>query len=161
MKILNFASSKTGTIPLKAIAVGWLLLSLVGFVDAAYLTIEHFRGDGLVCGPFWDCDVVTTSKYSEIGGIPLALSGALYYLVIFLLTVAYFDTKKDRLLLIIAPLTVFGFLASLFLVYLQVFVIHALCFYCMISALTSTGLFAFAVIYIRKRSQANNTDQGV
>lgn len=139
--------------PLKIIAVGWLLLSLAGFVAATYLAIQHYRGDGLVCGPFWDCDVVTTSQYAEIKGIPIALGGTLYYLIIFLLTVAYFDTKKDRLLTIIAPLTVFGFLSSLVLVYLQVFVIHALCFYCMISALSSIGLFAFAVIYFfgRKR----------
>jgi len=128
-------------------------LSLAGFVDAAYLTIQHFRGAGLVCGPFWDCDVVTTSRYSEIGGIPLALLGAAYYVALFLLTIAYFDTKRDRFLAIIAPLTVIGFLASLVLVYLQVFVIHALCFYCMISAASSMGLFVLAVGYYHGRRE--------
>jgi len=135
------------TISHRATAIGWLLMSLAGFVDATYLTIHHFRGAGLICGPFWDCDGVTTSRYSEIAGVPLALAGALYYLAIFLLTVAYFDTKKERFLRIVAPLTVLGLLASLVLVYLQLFVIHAVCLYCMISAVSSMGLFVLAVLY--------------
>jgi uncharacterized membrane protein len=88
-----------------------------------------------------------TSKYAVIGGIPLALLGSLYYLAIFLLTVAYYDRKHLYILSIIARLTTLGFLVSLILIYLQAFIIRAFCFYCLLSALTSTGLFMLALIY--------------
>jgi len=134
-------------IPTRPIAAGFLLLSLVGFVDATYLTIYHLRGGGLECGPIWDCDEAAASEYSEILNVPIALVGAVYYLTILLLTVGYLDTGKNRFLRIIAPLTGLGLLASLVLVGLQVFVIRSLCLYCMISALCSIGLAAVAATY--------------
>jgi len=137
------------TIPRKGITIGWLVLGLIGFADATYLTIEHLRGGDQTCGTFWDCASVASSTYAEIGGIPTALLGTLYYLFIFLLSVAYVDTRQVRLVHVIVPLTGIGFVVSLILVYLQVFVIHALCLYCMISALTSTGLLAVSVVHIR------------
>jgi uncharacterized membrane protein len=130
----------------------WLSLSLIGFLDAAYLAILHYRGMFLDCGPLMDCDVVMTSPFAVIGGIPLALLGALYYLAILLLTVAYYDRKQTFILRIIANLTILGFLTSLVLLYLQAVVIRALCFYCILSALSATGLFVSAMIY-RYRSK--------
>ena len=71
--------------PRKVVTVGWLVFGLVGFLDATYLTIQHIRGGDQTCGPLWDCAAVADSQYAEIGGIPIALFGALYYLLIFLL----------------------------------------------------------------------------
>ncbi len=146
MKPLRTSSSKAKSAPIKWVMIGWLALSWVGFLDATYLAIQHYRGASLRCFELSHCDEVTGSRYAVIGGIPIALLGAVYYLSILLLTVAYFDTKNTRILSIIPLLTVLGFLASLVLVYLQVFVIHAICLYCMFSALTSTALFILAVI---------------
>jgi uncharacterized membrane protein len=147
MQPLKISFSKANPISLKVIAAGWLSFSLIGFLDATYLTIQHYRGVGLDCGPLLECDAVMTSQYAAIGGIPVALLGAIYYLTIFLLTVAYYDRKHRSILAIISRLTILGFLASLFLVYLQAFVIRAFCFYCLLSALISTGLFMLSVIY--------------
>lgn len=149
MKPLRNLFFRTSKIPPKVVTPGWLVLSLLGFVDAAYLTIQHYRGGDQTCGPLWDCASVANSPYAEIGGISTALFGVLYYLLVFLLSVAYVDTKQIRLLSFIVPLTGIGFLISLILVCLQVFVIHALCLYCMISAVASIGLFALSVVYIR------------
>lgn len=139
-------SSKVNSMPPKWVTVGWLVFSFIGFLDSTYLTIQHYRGALIGCSILSNCEEVTTSEYSVIAGIPLALLGALYYLTIFLLTIAYFDTKHSRILTVIPLLTILGFVASLILVYLQVFVIHALCLYCLMSALTSTGLFILAMI---------------
>ena len=147
MKPLKISSSKPNPISLKVITAGWLSFSLIGFLDSTYLTIQHYRGFWLDCGPLLECDAVLTSQYAVIGGIPLALLGALYYLAIFLLTVAYYDRKHRCILSIIANLTILGFLTSLILVYLQAFIIRAFCFYCLLSALSSTGLFVLAMIY--------------
>ena len=139
-------SSKVNSMPRKWVTVGWLVFSLIGFLDSTYLTIQHYRGALVGCGILSNCEEVTTSEYAVIAGIPLALLGALYYLTIFLLTIAYFDTKHSLILTVIPLLTILGFIASLILVYLQVFVIHALCLYCLMSALISTGLFILAMI---------------
>ena len=150
MKPLEISFSKPNLIYLKAVTAGWLIFSLIGFLDATYLTIQHYRGFGLDCGPLLECDEVMTSQYAVIGGIPLALLGTLYYLAIFLLTVAYYDRKQLYILSIIARLTILGFLVSLILIYLQAFIIRTFCFYCLLSALTSTVLFMLALIYRSK-----------
>ncbi|MEK9183986.1 MAG: vitamin K epoxide reductase family protein, partial [Patescibacteria group bacterium] len=97
------------------------------------------------------CDTVTTSKYSAVAGMPVALMGAIYYLVIFILAISYLESKKDRLAFLISRFTIIGFLASLWFVYLQVFVLKALCLYCLFSALTSTALFAISAIFTCKK----------
>ena len=154
MKHLKISYSKPNPIYLKVITAGWLSFSLIGFLDATYLTIQHYRGFGLDCGPLLECDAVMTSQYAVIGGIPLALLGALYYLAIFLLTVAYYDRKHHYILSIISRLTILGFQVSLILVYLQAFIIRAFCFYCLLSALTSIGLFMLAMIYRGRLEQS-------
>ena len=149
MRDLRRLSSKLNLNSIKLITAGWLTVSLIGFVDATYLTIQHYRGASLDCYVLRDCEEVTTSQYATIGSIPIGLLGALYYVSIILLTTAYLDTKHSRLLTIIPLLTTLGFLVSLILVYLQIFVIRALCWYCLLSALASTALFILAVISVR------------
>lgn len=140
----------------------FLPVSFLGFLDASYLTIKHFVGTPLPCSILRGCEEVTGSQYSMIGGIPVALLGAIYYLTIFVLVILYLNKKKsslrnadgnidddDGLLRLIARLTIIGVLASLWFVFLQVFVIKAICLYCIFSAITSFLLFAFG-IYVLK-----------
>lgn len=129
----------------------WLfvLFSLAGFLDATYLTVKHYFGTPINCSIFAGCEKVTTSQYATLWGIPVALLGAIYYLIIFVLVVAYLDTKKERVMYFTARLTLMGFLASLWFLYLQLFVIKAICLYCVVSALTSTMLFIFGIIMLK------------
>ena len=143
MMNLNLSSTTLSPNKAKVIAIAFLIVSFIGFLDSSYLTVQHYRGEPPSCAIFTGCETVASSKYAVVGPIPLALLGLLYYLAIFILTVAYFDTKKERLLLLAALLTIAGFLASLYFVYLQLFVIKAICLYCMISAASSTALFTF------------------
>ena len=124
----------------------WLIVSLIGFTDASYLSIKHYRGEVPPCLLTSGCETVTTSKYATVFTIPVALVGAIYYLTVFLLSVLYLDTKSTLLLKIIPPLTGGGFIASLTFIYLQLFLIHAICIYCVVSAFTSTGLFVLSMI---------------
>ncbi len=123
--------------------VPWLFLSvsLIGFIDATYLTIEHYLGNIPLCSLTSGCENVLTSQYSIVFGIPVALLGAAYYLLIFLSTIAYFDTKDSKILQAIAILTPIGFLMSVWFVYTQLYILKAICEYCMLSAATSTILF--------------------
>ncbi len=130
-------------------------VSIVGFFDAAYLTIQHYTQFTLPCSITHGCDLVTKSEYSQIMGVPVALLGALYYLAIFLVVYIIIETKKTDYLRFIAITTTAGFLFSAWFVYLQLFVIHAICQYCMFSAFTSTTMFAASIVYFSKEHLRN------
>lgn len=125
-------------------------IALIGFIDASYLAKEHLSGQVPDCSILEGCDVVTTSVYSEIFGIPVALLGALYYLSVFLLLMIYVDTRKKRYASIAALLTPLGFISSVILVYIMANVLQAWCIYCLGSAATSTLLFLFAFPQLKK-----------
>lgn len=124
----------------------WLLLAiaLIGFLDASYLTIEHYRGVVPPCTITLGCEQVTTSSYATLMRVPVALLGSLYYLAILGLFGFYLRNENEKILKYIRYLSVVGFLASVYFVYLQVAVIGAICQYCMVSAATSTALFAIS-----------------
>lgn len=124
----------------------FILVSLLGFLDAVFLTAKHYSGAFLNCPVFSGCERVITSPYAVVGGIPVALAGAAYYLAVFILSVVYLDTRRKWLLNFAAYLTPLGLVASLWFLYLQLFVIKALCFYCLVSAVTSTLLFVLGLI---------------
>ncbi len=122
----------------------FIVLTVSGILDAGYLFLEHKKQKPLVCPLDHDCSVVTESKWSTIFfGIRNELLGLLFYVGIFLGIMATLFVPQY------APLiysllfwgTLIGFLFSLFLVYLQFFVIKNYCFYCMISAGLTLLLF--------------------
>ena len=145
--------------PKKSVVALLLAASLIGFVDAAYLTAKHYLGAPPPCGLFGGCETVTTSEYAKVAGVPLALLGALYYLAVFLSTIVYLDTRRSGILRMTAGFTAVGFIASLWFVYLQLFVIKAICPYCMLSALVSTVLFVAGMRVLRgERGQMRNLE---
>ncbi|MFA6105672.1 MAG: vitamin K epoxide reductase family protein [Patescibacteria group bacterium] len=132
-------------------AIIFLLLGIIGFLDASYLTIEHYRGIIPVCTVVTGCGTVLISKYSTVGPVPLALLGVAYYSVIIFGALLFLDLKIIKILHLLSAYTFIGILASLYFLYLQIFVIQALCLYCLFSAATSTLLFINGV-YIYKKT---------
>lgn len=128
----------------------WVMLALafLGFADAAYLTAAHYLELSLPCFVVNGCDLVTRSAYSMAGPAPVALLGALYYLGIFGLLLAYADAGREAHLRLAARATWLGFLFSAWLVYLQIFVIRALCGWCLVSAAISTLLFCLGQYHL-------------
>ena len=115
------------------------LLSLVGLGDAIYLTIQDLTGQNLRCTIISGCAEVLGSKYAHIGSIPLASLGAVAYFLVFSLAIlAMFGYGFARPAL--AILVGIMFLTSLWLLYLQAFVIHHFCQYCLLSAAVTTLL---------------------
>jgi uncharacterized membrane protein len=109
------------------------VISLAGLADATYLTVTHVTGDDLVCGSSWGCSAVLGSVYASIAGIPTAAFGALAYFVAFSsATLAAFGYARARALLMLVVMAMFG--ATLWLLYLQAFVLHAFCPFCLLSA---------------------------
>lgn len=128
-----------------------VLLSLAGLVDALYLTVEHVTGQTVRCTIVAGCSEVLSSSYAVIGGIPLAAVGAAAYFSVFsLATLALFGYRIASKLLL--PLTALMLLVSLWLIYLQAFVIGAFCQFCLLSAAISISLFVIAVLAWKKGS---------
>lgn len=149
MKHLNHLLKR----PLQAvpnkIVVILFILSIFGFTDSAFLAIEHYQNLIPPCTTA-GCETVLTSQYSEIFGIPVALLGALYYLIISIGLFAHIEGKHEPSLRTVLLLTVFGFAMSLWFVYAQAFIIGAYCLYCLGSATISTILF-FSSMYVLKK----------
>lgn len=137
--------------PLYSKIAWWLaVIALIGFVDATYLTIEHYRGIAPPCSIVLGCEVVTSSGYATILSIPVALLGALYYLGILCAVLWYLKNGNEKLLKYIKYGTIIGLAASAYFVYLQIGVIGSICQYCMLSAGTSTALFIISWSGIKK-----------
>lgn len=119
------------------------IVALIGLADAVYLTVHHFTSEPVPCSLVTGCETVLTSSYAEIAGIPLAAFGALAYFVAF--SLALLAAYGNRLLW-----TLFGIQAAImsiftiWLLYLQAFVIGAFCQFCLISAATS---FSLLILY--------------
>jgi uncharacterized membrane protein len=124
-------------------------VSLIGLADSIYLTVEHLSGRSVRCTIVTGCSEVLSSPYASVRGIPLALVGAIgYFLVFSLATLAAFGYKVAGQLL--AVVVAVMFLTTLWLLYLQAFVIKAFCQFCLLSALVTLILSAL-IIAIRRR----------
>lgn len=133
----------------KWLIASFLIISFIGFLDATYLAIKHYIASPVVCSILSGCEEVTTSIYSTFFDAPVALFGTIYYLIIFLLLILYLNTKNKKIFYFASKITLFGFLASIWFVYLQIFVLKALCLYCLVSAITSTILFILGIIALK------------
>jgi len=144
----------------------YLILSFAGFIDAAYVTVKFYLSSPLSCAFFENCNQVINSSYAKIFGAPISLLGAVFYLTIFLLSVYYLDVsarrniypelvermdvKRQQALKAIFFLTALGFIFSLYLLYVQAFLLNQFCLYCLISAIISMLLFSNTVYNYRK-----------
>jgi uncharacterized membrane protein len=109
------------------------IISLAGLADATYLTVTHLTGDDLVCGSPGGCSAVLSSVYASVAGIPTAAFGALAYFVAFSsATLAAFGYARARTVFLLVVMAMFG--ATLWLLYLQAFILHAFCPFCLLSA---------------------------
>ena len=123
------------------------LAALAGLTDAVYLIIHHYTAEAVPCGEGFDCGAVLGSSYAEIAGIPLAAFGAAAYFAAFSLALlaAFGDSRMWKLFGVQATLMA---VVSAWLIYVQHFIIHAWCQYCLLSAATSFTLFLLYVVSI-------------
>lgn len=124
-----------------------LVLAVVGLAIASYLTLYKYGVVGsLACGT-GECEVVQTSRWSTLLGFPVAAWGAAYYTVVLLVAATgvrerYAASRPLSLALVV--ITGAGLLFSAWLTYLELAMIHAICRYCVGSAIVATLLFVVA-----------------
>ena len=131
------------------------IVAVAGLADATYLTVQALTGETITCGGSPDCFRVLGSSYAKLGGIPVAILGALAYFTVFTFaTFAAFGYPRAPRFL--ALITGAMFLMTLWLLYVQAFLLHAYCRYCLFSA-AITFLIAGLLIAVppsRRRSGA-------
>lgn len=127
-----------------------LIIAFLGFLDATYLTIIHFRNIIPPCTITSGCEVVLTSKYSVIAGIPVSLLGSLFYLGVMVLCLMLITNYKKVFLNLFYLAAVVGIMVSLILIYIQGFLLHAFCQYCLLSEVVSAGLLILAGLKFKK-----------
>jgi len=121
------------------------LLSLLGLADALYLTIEHVTGQSVRCTIISGCSAVLSSPYAVVAGIPLAVVGAAAYFTVFSLAIlALFGYQWAGKIMRAMVITMFAI--TVWLIYLQAFVIREFCQYCLLSALITTALLVVVLI---------------
>ena len=137
------------------------LLSLGGLADSIYLTVTHLTGENAACFASSSCSEVLSSAYASVGEIPLAAFGALGYFAAFSFAIlAAFGYPRARILLtgLVAGMLV----TTLWLLYVQAFVLYAFCDFCLISAALTLSLsIIVAISHFIERKQRTAAGKAV
>ena len=128
------------------------ILSVIGLGVAIYLTFIETTNAKAVCGPVGDCNAVQASPFAKLFGVvPVGLLGAVGYIGIL---AAWFLGRRGRgrlaqlMPVVIFGMALFGVLFSIYLTYIELFVIHAVCIWC----LTSAVIMALVLVLVGGRS---------
>ena len=128
------------------------LLALTGLFVALYLTLYKTGFIGQITCSVGSCETVNTSRWSTLLGLPVAAWGLGFYLTALIVAIAstqdrWVDERAPSVVLV--ALSGWGVLFSLWLTYLELFVIHAICMWCVISAIIVTLIFVTSVLDLR------------
>ena len=131
------------------------LVALAGMFIALYLTLYKLGYIGTLACAVGSCETVQTSKWATLFGVPVGAWGVGYYVTVLALALAGLGASRvDSIGLskILVGITGFGLLFSLWLTYLELFVIHAICQWCVVSAILATALFVICWLDLREVS---------
>ncbi len=132
-----------------------LALVIVGLLVSIYMTIYKVTSNDSMCLGSGDCSTVNASRYSEVNGIPVAAVGVIGYLAI--LAVHYFEDRssffKKNGTLMIFGMALTGFLFTVWLIYVELVLLKAICPFCVASQVVMTLIFILAIIRLVKTPQ--------
>jgi uncharacterized membrane protein len=117
------------------------LLALAGLGVATYLTTAHYAGQPIVCSGVGQCELVNSSKYAKLAGVPVALLGVVAYASMLGLIIVAWARGAQIALLAAWGIALASCAFSAYLTYIELFVIDAICAWCVASAVIMTLLF--------------------
>jgi len=127
------------------------LLALAGLGVSGYLIYVHYAGIKPICSGGGGCEKVQTSHYSKLAGVPVAVLGAIGYGVI--LIASRLPGELARTTTAAVALVGFGF--SAYLTYRELFTIHAVCQWCVASAVLMTALAVLSSVRLLRAPTAS------
>jgi uncharacterized membrane protein len=116
--------------------VAMTVLALIGFAIAGYLLTVRLLGESPACGPVKGCDTVAASEYATLLGLPVALYGVGFSIVLAGACMVWTWAADRRALYVAYGLGLAGIVAVVYLTYLELFVIEAICVWCVSYAVT-------------------------
>jgi len=126
------------------------VLALGGFAVSTYLLTVHWGWWSAVCLGVGDCELVNTSRFSEFLGIPVALLGMATYAAIFVFSLAAMrGIEPEWARRGVFALAAIGVAFSAYLTYIELFVLHQICPWCVLSAILITLIAAFSALELR------------
>jgi uncharacterized membrane protein len=131
-----------------------IVLALAGIGIAAYLTYVHYRGLSPICAIDHGCEKVQSSRYAKVGGVPVPLIGLIGYVAI----LASLLVRGEAARLATAGMALGGFAFSVYLTGLELFEIHAICQWCVGSAIVMTSIAVLATIRALRAPEDPQTD---
>jgi uncharacterized membrane protein len=127
------------------------VLDVIGLLVAGYLSVVELSGGVPACGIIKGCEEVALSQYARIGGVPVAVFGVVLSVALLSLALAWWKTDIYGLLLGHYGLSLVGVIFDGYFLYLQVFVIKAVCIWCVTYEISLLLRFLIAlVVYYRQ-----------
>ena len=133
------------------------MLALAGIFVALYLLLYKIGVIGELTCSVGSCEIVNTSKWATFLGLPVAAWGVAWYVATFVLALVSTDARFAGSTLISSVLlgnATIGWIFSLYLTWLELFRIHAICQWCVVSAIIVTIIFFFCVADYRESRQS-------
>lgn len=131
-------------------------LVVLGLLVSIYMTIYKLTSNDSMCLGSGDCHTVNASKYSEVNNIPVAVIGIIGYAAI--LGSLFLETRnrffKENSTMFIFGMSLTGFLFTVWLIYVELVLIRALCPFCVTSQISMTLIFILAIIRLIKQPQS-------
>jgi uncharacterized membrane protein len=131
-----------------------LLLALAGIGIAGYLTYVHYEGLAPICAVGRGCEKVQSSRYAKLAGVPVPLVGLAGYLGI----LASLLARGELARLATAAMAYVGVAFSGYLTFLELFRIHAICQWCVGSAVVMTAIALLATARVLRAEEAAALD---
>lgn len=128
-------------------------LDLIGLAIAAYLSYVELRGEAPTCSVIRGCETVANSEYSRVAGIPVAVFGVLLSIALFALAIAWWRTGRQNVLLAHYGLSMVGVIFEGYFTYLELFVIHAVCMWCALYAISLLARFLVTLVVWTRRAR--------
>lgn len=133
-----------------------VVLVILGLLVSIYMTIYKVTSNDSMCLGSGDCSAVNASRYSEVNGFPVAAIGMIGYVAI--LAALYFEKRSDFFqkngTMLVFGMSLTGFLFTLWLIYVELNLLHAICPFCVTSQVAMTIIFILAVIRLIRQPQA-------
>lgn len=132
-----------------------IIASIIGLLDSAYLSYVKLFNTPIYCTPgLGDCDVVNASRWSVLLGIPIAILGFATFLAILLLATL---GEKNRFInpyanLMLFGISLIGFLFSLYLTGIEIFILRTYCQWCVLSFILITLIFVASILRLVVKS---------
>ncbi len=145
-----------------ALAVPALLLALalVGLGISSYLSYTHWAKATIACGGLGSCESVNNSKYATMAGVPVAFLGALSYVGLTASALVWLWWRPAGLVWPVMSfwgLALIGTLFSAYLTYVELFVLEAICIYCVASAIVLLASLIVSTAWVVREAQEEET----